>query len=119
MRTHYPGMDRWIRVLSPLARIVRIITGLLAGVLVLAVLLVVLDANEDNGIVAAILDAARFLGRPFREMFELDDAKTELAVNWGIAAGVYLLAGALIVALLAAIGRSVAGRGRRRTERTD
>lgn len=104
-------------LLPLLARIVRIITGLLVGVLVLGILLVVLDANEDNGIVAAILDAARYLARPFREMFELEEAKAEVAVNWGIAAGVYLVAGLLIVGLLAAIGRSVAGRGRRRTER--
>lgn len=106
-----------MRPLSLLARIVRIITGLLAGLLVLGILLVVLEANEDNGIVAAILDAARYLARPFDEMFNLDDPKIEIAVNWGIAAVVYIVAGALIVALLAAIGRSVAGRGRRRTER--
>lgn len=106
-----------MRPLSLLARIVRIITGLLAGLLVLGILLVVLEANEDNGIVAAILAAARYLARPFDEMFNLDDPKIEIAVNWGIAAVVYIVAGALIVALLAAIGRSVAGRGRRRTER--
>lgn len=106
-----------MRPLSLLARIVRIITGLLAGVLVLGILLVVLEANEDNGIVTAVLDAARYLARPFDKMFNLDDPKIEIAVNWGIAAVVYIIAGALIVALLAAIGRSVAGRGRRRTER--
>ncbi len=106
-----------MKPLSLLARIVRIITGLLAGVLVVGILLVVLEANEDNGIVTAILDAARYLARPFNEMFNLDDPKIEIAVNWGIAAVVYIIAGALIVALLAAIGRSVAGRGRRRTER--
>lgn len=106
-------------LLSLISRIVRTIAGVLAGVLVLGILLVVLDANEDNGIVAALLDAARFLGGPFRDMFDLKDIEAEIAVNWGIAAGVYLLAGALIVAALAAIGRSVAGRGRRRSERSD
>lgn len=94
-----------------LSRIVRTIAGVIAGILGVGIALVLLKANEDNAIVAAILDVARFFGKPFRDMFKLEDQRGEIAVNWGIAALVYLIAGALIVAALAAIARSIGSRG--------
>lgn len=83
-----------------LARIVQTIARVLAAVLVLGIVLVVLEANRDNAIVDAVLDAGRFLAGPFDDMFEPDDAKVRVAVNWGIAAAVYLIAGGLIARLL-------------------
>jgi predicted cobalt transporter CbtA len=87
------------------ARVVRWIAGAIAAILVVGILLVVLDANEDNALVGAILDVARFFGRPFRDMFELDEREVEIAVNWGIAVLVYLLVGSLIAAAI----RKIAG----------
>ena len=70
----------------------------------------VADANEDNGLVSAILDVGRFFTDPFRDFFELDDNKLEIAINWGIAAIVYVA----IAMIIAAVLRAVGGRARAR-----
>lgn len=83
-----------------LARIITLIAGLVAAVIVAAILLVVLEANRDNSIVEAVLDAGRFLAGPFKDMFDLDNRKTEVAVNYGIAAVVYLFIANVIARVL-------------------
>jgi hypothetical protein len=82
------------------ARIINLIARLVALVIVAAILLVVLDANRSNDIVQAVLDAGRFLAGPFKDMFSLDNHKTEVAVNYGIAAVVYLVVAGFIARLL-------------------
>lgn len=89
-----------MEILTALARIVRLIGGLIAAVLVIGILLVAFEANEDNVLVDAILDVGRFFADPFRAIFELDNDKVQIAINWGIAAAAYLLvAGLLAIAL--------------------
>ena len=83
-----------------LARILVVITSVIAGILVLGILLVLLEANRGNDLVDVVLDVARFFAGPFHDMFELDDRKARIAVNWGIAAAVYLVVGRLIARLL-------------------
>ena len=83
-----------------LARLVMLVASLVAGLIVLGIVLVVLKANRDNGIVNALLDAAKFLVGPFDNIFSLDSHKATVAVNWGIAAAVYFAAGSLIAKLL-------------------
>jgi hypothetical protein len=95
-----------------LARIVRIATSVVVGIIVLGIALYVLGANGDNGIVGAIMDAGRWLVAPFRNLFDLDSPKWDVAVNWGIAAAVYALIGGLLTRLLAGAG---AGAGFRRS----
>ena len=93
-----------------LLNIIRAAGWVIAGVIVLGIILVVADANEDNGLVAAILDVGRFFAKPFVDIFELKDNDLEIAVNWGIAALVYVLIAALLVALLSKVlrrGRTV------------
>jgi hypothetical protein len=80
---------------------VNLVASLVAGVIVVGILLVVLEANRDNSIVNAVLDAARFLAGPFKDIFNLDNHKTEVAVNYGLAAAVYLIAGRLLARLIA------------------
>jgi hypothetical protein len=99
-----------------LARLVRLAAGVVAAIIVAGVLLVVLNANPTNDIVSAIHDAARALVGPFDGMFTLDSAKATLAVNWGIAALVYLMIGGLIARVIAQIG--IAGLRRRRVVTT-
>jgi hypothetical protein len=60
----------------------------------------VLEANRDNGIVDFFVEVGEFLVEPFDNVFELDNRKTEVAVNWGLAALVYSLIGGLIAKLL-------------------
>jgi drug/metabolite transporter (DMT)-like permease len=87
-----------------LARIIRFIGAAIAFVIVVGIVLVVLDARESNGLVSAWLDVARWFTDPFQGLFNLDDNKAQLAVNWGIAAVVYFAIAAIIAKLLAMAG---------------
>jgi hypothetical protein len=95
-----------------LARLIKTIAMFVALVIVVGVLLFVLGANQDNGVVSAVTDAGRWLVGPFDGLFKMDDAKVEMAINWGIAAAVYAFVGSLIAGLLTRA--SIAGRERRR-----
>jgi hypothetical protein len=100
-----------------LARVVKAVTSIVVAVIVVGILLYVLSANRSNGIVSAVLDASRWLVGPFDNLFALDSAKWQVAVNWGIAAIVYGLVGTLIARLLASAGlerRGPSRFGRRR-----
>jgi hypothetical protein len=83
-----------------LARLVRSLAGLVALVIVVAIVLFVLGANPGNGIVKAIHDAGGWLAGPFKNLFSIHNAKVAMAVNWGLAALVYLIVGHLIASLL-------------------
>lgn len=87
-----------------LARLVHLVVGVVVVIIVLAIVLVLLKANRTNSIVSQIHDWARSLVGPFDGMFSLHNARAALAVNWGIAAVVYLLVGELIAHLIGAVG---------------
>jgi hypothetical protein len=87
-----------------LGRLVRLAAGVVAAIIALGILFIVFDANSSNDIVSTVDDAARALVGPFDDMFSFDNAKTAVAVNWGIAALVYLIAGALIARLIEWVG---------------
>jgi hypothetical protein len=85
---------------ASIARAVLLLAAAAALVLVLAILLVVLEANRSNELVQLVRDAAGILAGPFDDLFTLDSNKAEKAVNWGIAAVVWLALGRLIARLL-------------------
>jgi hypothetical protein len=85
---------------ASLARAVMLLTGAIALVLVVAILLVVLEANRSNDLVQLVRDAAGVLAGPLDDLFKLDSNKAEKAVNWGIAAAIWLALGRLIARLL-------------------
>ncbi len=93
-----------------LARIVRIVTAAVVGVIVVGVVLHLLDANSGNALVGFVYDVAGWLVTPFKGLFSLKDQKAQIAVNWGLAAVVYAVVGGLIARLLA--GAGMAGRSR-------
>jgi hypothetical protein len=82
------------------ARIVSLITTVVVVLIVIGIVLTLLDANKDNQIVKWVLDAAKFLVGPFKDVFKPDSAKTKVAVNWGLAAVIYAIVGGLIARLL-------------------
>jgi hypothetical protein len=88
------------RGLWGVARIVRLITSVVVGLIVIGIVLVLLEANRDNAIVDWFVGAAQFLVEPFDNIFNLDSRKTQVAVNWGLAALLYGLVGGLIARLL-------------------
>jgi hypothetical protein len=85
---------------ASIARAVMMITGAIALVLVVGILLVVLEANRSNELVQFVRDAASLLAGPFDNLFTLDSNKAEKAVNWGLAAIVWVALGRLVSGLL-------------------
>jgi hypothetical protein len=83
------------------ARLVRLVAGLVALVIAVAIVLRLTGANPANAVVKDFHDVANTLVGPFRNLFKIKDAKEALAVNWGIAAVVYLIVGSLLASLIA------------------
>jgi hypothetical protein len=86
--------------LAPVARVVSLITLVVVGLVVAGIVLVLLEANRDNSVVSWVLDAARWLAAPFRDVFTLDSHKENVAVNYGLAALVFAVAGGLVARVL-------------------
>jgi hypothetical protein len=84
------------------ARIVRMAASIVVGIIVVAIVLVLLGANPSNDIVTWFHDAGAWLAGPFKGLFNLDSAKADVAVNWGIAAIVYSVVAGIVVRLIAA-----------------
>jgi hypothetical protein len=88
------------RGLWGVARIVSLITSIIVGLIVVAIVLVLLEASRQNGIVDWLVGAGDWLSQPFHGIFSLDSHKASVAVNWGLAALVYALVGGFIARLL-------------------
>jgi hypothetical protein len=84
-----------------IARIVRLLTGIAAAIVVAAILLRVLGANPSNTVVHDIHNVAQTLVGPFKNLFSIKNPKVSIAVNWGLAALVWLIVGGLIARLIA------------------
>ena len=82
------------------ARLVQFVVSVVVLIIVAGILLVVLKANPANSIVSEVNDWAHSLAGPFNGMFSFHSANDAIAVNWGIAAVVYLFAGVLIARLV-------------------
>ena len=93
-----------------LARVVRAIVGVIAAIIVLAIVLIVLDANASNTIVSHIREWADTLTTPFHGIFHLHSARGTTALNWGIALIVYMFVGSLLARLVATPARALAAR---------
>ena len=83
-----------------LVRIVQLVVSIVVLIIVTGILLVVLKANAANSIVSEVHSWARWLAGPFDGMFSFHSANDAIAVNWGIAAVVYLFVGVLIARLI-------------------
>ena len=86
-----------------LSRFVRLVLSGVVLIIVAGILLALLKANPGNGVVSEVHGWGRWLVGPFDGMFGFRRARVTVAVNWGIAAVIYLFAGGLIAR---AIGRS-------------
>jgi hypothetical protein len=83
-----------------LARVVHLVVTVVVVIIVAGILLVVLKANPSNSIVSEVHGWARSLAGPFDGSFSFHNARFAIAVNWGIAAVVYLFVGGLIARLI-------------------
>jgi hypothetical protein len=92
-----PGLLRAARLLAGL---VRLACGLAALILVAHVVLTMGDANPDNGITTFVAGWADRLAPGFRDLFTPGDASLRVLVNYGTAALVWLVVGAIITRVL-------------------
>ncbi|MBW8485709.1 hypothetical protein [Actinomadura parmotrematis] len=83
-----------------LAGAVSAITTVVVAILAVHIVFTVFEANTGNGIVSWFADWADRLAWQFKDVFEPADAKLRVAVNYGLAAVAYLVAGRLLVALI-------------------
>jgi hypothetical protein len=88
------------RMRVALAAAITVVTGLIALLIVIGIAFVVFKANPHNSIVSWVHDAAKFFVGPFDGMFKLKSHRAAVAVNWGIAAVVYVFVGRLIARLV-------------------
>ena len=86
-----------------IGRLVRAVASAVAALIVVAIILRLLSANPHNVVVSDIHDAAAWLVGPFKNLFSVGGAKLKLAINWGVAAVVYLIVGHLIGRLLSGL----------------
>ena len=84
-----------------LARLVRLAAIVAFLLIVAGILLIVFKANPTNDIVSHITDWARTIVGPFKNLFSIHKPRVKVAVNWGIAAVVYLIVGSLIARFIA------------------
>ncbi len=99
-RREASGVGAFGQGVGLLTRIVQLVVSIVVLIVLAGILLVVLKANPANSIVSEVHDWARWLAGPFDGMFSFHSANDAIAVNWGIAAVVYLFAGVLIARLL-------------------
>jgi uncharacterized protein YggT (Ycf19 family) len=85
--------------------LVTLIFGILQALLVIRVLLLLLVANNDNGIVSGILAITDPFVEPFRGMFRLDHVSSRAGSVLDIAALVALVGWTLVEALIVAVLR--------------
>jgi hypothetical protein len=78
------------------ATVVLVITGVIAAIIALAIVLILVGANQNNMIVDVIVTVGDFLTTPFQGMFPQDSTRNDVLVNWGIALLVYLAIGGVI-----------------------
>ena len=96
-----------------LARLVMTAAVLIALLIGLAILLRDVDTNPGNTIVKGLHDGANFFAGPFTGLASFHGhPKQAITVDWGIALIAYLLAGAIVAAAIARIGRRTRARRR-------
>jgi archaellum component FlaG (FlaF/FlaG flagellin family) len=86
-----------------IARLIRLVALAAAAVIVAAIVLRLLSANPTNSIVKDLHDAGQTLAGPFKNLFSIKNPKTAMAVNWGIAAVVYVIVGGFLASLIARV----------------
>ena len=82
------------------ARVITAAASVVAAIIVAAIVLHLLNANPSNGIVDAIHQAGSWLTTPFHNLFSPKDGDLKMALNWGIAAAVYLIVARFIARLI-------------------
>jgi hypothetical protein len=94
-----PGAARR-KALTTLAAVVRLVTGLFALILVVYVVFVVAQANPGNWLTVFVTEWATSLNFGLDTLFEPADPTLRVVVNYGAAAVIWLIIGAVIGRIL-------------------
>jgi hypothetical protein len=81
------------------ANVISTITFIVVGIIVIGIVLVLLGANRNNMIVGWFYDAGNWLTTPFHGIFNKANVKTNVLLNWGLAAIVYAFVGGFLARL--------------------
>lgn len=96
----YAGRGTGLAARAALARLITAVAAVAAGIIILAIVLHVLRAKTSNGIVSAIHDAGSWLSSWSHGIFSIHNGDVRMAVNWGIAALVYVIVARLVARAL-------------------
>lgn len=88
------------RAVAWLVMLISIATTVVVLVLAVYIVFVAFDANTGNSLVHRISGWADDLAWQFKDVFQPRNHKVEVAVNYGLAAVVYLVIGRILVALV-------------------
>lgn len=88
-------------VLLAIARLIRLAATIVFLIIAAGVVLRLVGANASNSIVHDIHSVGSTLVGPFKNVFTVKNAKESIALNWGLAAVVYLIVGHLIASFIA------------------
>jgi hypothetical protein len=83
-----------------LARLITAAAGIAAAIIAIAVVLHILGAKTSNAVVDAIHQAGSWLSSWSHGMVSIQNGNVEMAVNWGIAAVVYIVVARIIARAL-------------------
>lgn len=92
------------RTAGAIATAVSVVTTLVVLILAVHIVFVAFEANTANDLVRWFGDRATDLCWQFKDVFQPADHKTEVAVNYGLAALVYLVIGRALVGLVRRLG---------------
>lgn len=88
------------RAAGLLATAISLVTTIVVAILAVHIVFVAFEANTANDLVRWFGDRATDLCWQFKDVFQPENHKTEIAVNYGLAALVYLVIGRILVNLV-------------------
>lgn len=92
------------RVVNAVAWVISLVTTVLVLVLAVHIVFVAFEANTANELVKTVGEWANDLAWQFKDVFQPANPKWEVAVNYGLAALVYLVIGRIVVSLVRRLG---------------
>ncbi|WP_141578523.1 hypothetical protein [Actinomadura sp. WMMA1423] len=92
------------RAVGLLAAAVSVVTTLVVAILAVHIVFTAFEANTANDLVRWFGDRATDLCWQFKDVFQPKNPKLEVAVNYGLAAVVYLVIGRIAVGLVRRLG---------------
>jgi len=88
------------RVVNAVAWAVSLVTTVVVLVLAVHIVFVAFEANTSNDLVEHVANWADDLAWQFKDVFQPSNPKWEVAVNYGLAAVVYLIVGRIVASLI-------------------